>query len=101
MIHEHVPPYFMENTLHLSAIVNLPFDINILHHVFDEFAPLTILPPLPKEPQVNVPVQESTELILEEEDEAMRKRTRSSTKMQVGPSPASKKPKEKYIFQTH
>lgn len=46
-------------------------NVNILHHFHDEFAPLAILPVLNKEIQVNLPVEEAIEVILEEKGEAM------------------------------
>lgn len=50
MVHAHVPSYFMTNTLPLPAIENLGtksllFDINILHHFPNKYAPLAILSP--------------------------------------------------------
>lgn len=118
MIYAHVPQFFTENTLPLLAIVNLgieilPSDVNIVHYFPDEFVSLAILPPLNDETQVNVPVEEDTEVILEENNEAMdetgsevevtkvtpagsgmRNKARSSSKVKAGPGPASKKAKK-------
>lgn len=84
-----------------------------MHHFYDEFALLEILPLLNKEIPNDVPIEEPAEVTLEEKRDAMdeteskvdvtkdtagngmRKRTRSSTKIQAGPNPATKKAKGK------
>lgn len=78
MIYAHVPVCLMANTLPLTVIVNLgteilPFDINILHHFPNEFAPLAILPPLFEVRQLNILGEESVELFVEENDESWMK----------------------------
>lgn len=71
MIHINVPIYYLANDLPLLVVENLgteilPFHINKMHHFLDEFAPLTILPFLPKAPQVNAPIEEDIDMCVEE-----------------------------------
>lgn len=84
-----------------------------MHHFHDELVPLTILPSFNEEIADNLPTEEAADVTLEENREALdesesevqvtnitpstgiRKRTRSSTRMQAGPSLASKKAKGK------
>lgn len=124
VIHAHVLPYFIENTLPLPSVVNfgievLSLDLNILlHFLVDDNEPLVVLTPLNEENISDVPMEETGEIEIEREKEAMdetesevevvkltlgtrisqgRKRTRSSTKVQTTPGPSTKKAKEKAI----
>lgn len=116
------PPYFMQNALPLSSVVNLgteisPSDLNILHDFpVDDYEPLVVLLPRNEGNIDDVPMEEIDEIEMEEEEEAMdeteskvevvkvtpdtgimqgRKRTKSSTTVQTTPVPGTKKTKGK------
>lgn len=70
MMHAHVPQHFLNNTLPISAIVNLstevfPVDAHLVHHYVDELVLLGVLPPLNDDTVFDFPMEED---VSEEDD---------------------------------